>query len=152
MPEVRAAAQALGIQIQSVVVRMRTGSGLKSLESAFSTISQESPDALLLTSSALTLRHRARVVDFTAKRRLPTIYGNETFVDTGGLMSYGADSTDSYRRTATYVDKILKGKKPADLPIERGSKFELVINLKTANQIGVKIPPNVLARANRVIK
>lgn len=150
--EVKAAAQALGIQIQSVVVRMRTGSGLESLEGAFSTISQESPDALLLTSSALTLRHRARVVDFTAKRRLPTIYGNEAFVDAGGLMSYGADSTDSYRRAATYVDRILKGKKPADLPIERASKFELVINLKTANQLGVKIPPNVLGRANRVIK
>ncbi|HXV79619.1 MAG TPA: ABC transporter substrate-binding protein [Candidatus Binatia bacterium] len=150
--EVKAAAQALGIQIQPVVVRMRTGSGLENLESAFSTISHESPDVLLLGSSALTLRHRARVVDFTAKRRLPTIYGSEIFVDEGGLMSYGGDATETYRRAATYVDKILKGKKPADLPIERGTKFELVINLKTAKQSGIIIPPNVLARADRVIR
>ncbi len=150
--EVKAAAQGLGIQIQSVVVRMTTGSGLESLESAFSTLSQKPPDALLLGSSALILRHRARVVDFAAKRRLPTIYGSEIFVDAGGLMSYGADSTESYQRAATYVDKILRGAKPADLPIERGSKFELIINLKAAKQIGVTIPPNVLARADRVIR
>jgi putative ABC transport system substrate-binding protein len=150
MTEVKAAAQTLGIQIQSVVVQGRLG--ISSLESAFSTISHESPDALLLGSTSLTLRHRARVVDFIAKRQLPTIYGSEIFVDAGGLMSYGVDSRDNYRRAATYVDKILKGKKPADLPIERASKFELVINLKTANQIGLTIPPNVLARADKVIR
>ncbi len=150
MTEVKAAAQALGIEIQSVLVD--PGLGLASLESAFSTISQERPDALLLGSSALTLRHRARVVDFTAKRRLPTIYGSNLFVDAGGLMSYGPNSTDRYRRAATYVDKILRGAKPADLPVERPSKFYLVINLKTAKQIDVTIPPTFLLRADKVIK
>ncbi len=128
------------------------GLGLANLESAFSTINQERPDALLLGSSALTLRHRARVVEFTAKRGLPTIYGSNTFVDAGGLMSYGHNSTDSYRRAATYVDKILRGAKPADLPIERPTKFELVINLKTAKKLGLSFPPQFLARADKVIK
>ena len=150
MTEVKAAAQVLGIEIQSVVADPQLGSA--SLESAFSTINQERPDALLLGSSALTLRHRARVVDFTAKRRLPTIYGSNIFVDAGGLMSYGHNSTDSYRRAATYVDKILRGAKPADLPIERPTKFNLVINLKTAKKLGITIPPQFLAQADKVIK
>ena len=150
MAEFMAATQALGIEIQSVLVD--PGLGLASLESAFSTISQERPDALLLGSSALTLRHRARVVDFTAKRRLPTIYGSNIFVDAGGLMSYGPNSTDNYRRAATYVDKILRGAKPADLQVERPTKFYLVINLKTAKQLGITIPPVVLMRATKVIK
>ncbi len=128
------------------------GLGLANLESAFSTISQERPDALLLGSSALTLRHRARVVDFTAKRRLPTIFGSKIFVDAGGLMSYGHKSTESYRRAATYVDKILKGAQPSDLPVEQPTKFELIINLKTAKKLGLTIPPQFLARANKVIK
>ena len=148
--EVNASGQALGIQIQSVVATQPLN--LPSLESAFSSISQEQPDALLLTSSALTLRHRARVVDFAAKRRLPTIYGSEIFVNRGGLMSYGVDSTDSYRRAATYVDKILRGAKPADLPVEQPTKFEFIVNLKAAKQIGLTIPPNVLARADKVIR
>ena len=150
MTEVKAAAQALGIEIQSVLVDPPLG--LVSLESAFSTISQERPDALLLGSSALTLRNRARVVDFTAKRRFPTIYDSNIFVDAGGLMSYGHNSTDSYRRAATYVDRILRGAKPADLPVERPTKFYLVINLKTAKQLGITIPPEVLFRADKVIK
>jgi len=150
MTEVKAAAQALGIEIQSVLVDPPLG--LASLESAFSTITRERPDALLLGSSALTLRNRARVVDFTAKRRLPTIYGSKIFVDAGGLMSYGHKSTESYRRAATYVDKILKGAKPGDLPIERPRKFNLVINLKTAKQLGITIPPTLLLQAARVIK
>jgi putative ABC transport system substrate-binding protein len=148
LKKVKAAGQALGIQIQSVVVGRRLGG----IESAFSAISQEPPDALLVTSSALVLRHRARVTELAAKTRLPTIYDNSIFVRAGGLMAYGASSAHNYRRAATYVDKILKGAKPGDLPIEQPTKFELVINLKTAKQLGITIPPQFLARADRVIK
>jgi len=93
-----------------------------------------------------------RITGFALKSRLPSMYINRRFVDAGGLMSYGADLADSYRRVAYYVDKILKGAKPSDLPVEQPTKFELVINLKTAKQIGLPIPPNVLARADKVIK
>ena len=96
--------------------------------------------------------NRKRIVGFALKSRLPSVYPQREFVDAGGLMSYGADLADSYRRVAYFVDRILKGAKPADLPVEQPTKFELVINLKTAKQIGVTIPPNVLARADRVIK
>ena len=150
MTEVEAAGPAMGLQIQSVLVD--PGLGLASLESAFSTINQERPDALLVGSSALTLRNRARVVDFTAKRRLPTIYDSKLFVNAGGLMSYGPKSTDNYRRAATYVDKILRGAKPAELPIELPTKFELVINIKTAKALDLTIPPSILYRADKVIK
>ncbi len=151
MKEVEAVGQALGIQIQSLVV---TGRRSISLESAFSAISRERSDGLLVTASGLTLipGRRARIIEFTAKRRLPTIYAQRQFVDTGGLMSYGTDFQHLYRRVATYVDKILKGAKPADLPVERPTKFDLIINLKTAKQIGVTIPPEVIFRANKVIK
>ena len=96
--------------------------------------------------------NRKRIAGFALKSRLPSMYSSRESVDAGGLMSYGADLADSYRRVAIYVDKILKGAKPADLPVEQPTKFELVINLKTAKQIGLTIPPNVLARADRVIK
>jgi ABC-type uncharacterized transport system substrate-binding protein len=96
--------------------------------------------------------NRNRIVDFALKSRLPSMWGNREFVDSGGLMSYGADQADSYKRVAYYVDKILKGAKPADLPVEQPTKFELVINLKTAKQIGLTIPQSVLYRANKVIK
>jgi putative tryptophan/tyrosine transport system substrate-binding protein len=96
--------------------------------------------------------NRKRIVDFALTSRLPSVYSSKENVDIGGLMSYGADLADNYRRVAYFVDKILKGAKPADLPVEQPTKFELVINLKTAKQIGVTIPPKVLARADRVIK
>ena len=96
--------------------------------------------------------NQERIVDFALKTRLASSYNNREAVDAGGLMSYGADLANNYRRLATYVDKILKGAKPADLPVEQPKKFEFVINLKTAKQIGLTIPPNVLARADKVIK
>ena len=96
--------------------------------------------------------NRKRIVGFALKSRLPSMYSNKEAVEAGGLMSYGADQADSYRRVAYFVDRILKGAKPADLPVEQPTKFEFVINLKTAKQIGVTIPPEVLARANRLIK
>ena len=96
--------------------------------------------------------NQKRIVGFALKSRLPSVYIRREFVDAGGLMSYGADLADSYRRVAYYVDRILKGAKTADLPVEQPTKFELVINLKTANQIGLTIPPNVLARADKVIR
>ena len=96
--------------------------------------------------------NQKRIADFALKSRLPSMYVRREFVDAGGLMSYAADLADSYRRVAYFVDRILKGAKPADLPVERPTKFELVINLKTAKQIGLSIPPEVLARANRLIK
>jgi putative ABC transport system substrate-binding protein len=143
-----AAAQALGIQIQSLVIGRR----LDQLKSAFSAISRERTDALIVASMASILRHNAQIIEFTAKERLPTMYARRRFVKEGGLMSYGANLPDMFRQTATYVDKILKGAKPADLPVERPTKFELVINLKTAKQIGATIPPEMLFRADKVIK
>jgi len=151
MKEIMAAGQVLGIQIQPLVVEQgRIGTH----ESAFSAISQERPDGLIVATSSLTLRpaHRARIIEFTAKRRLPTIYARNRFVDAGGLMSYGTDRQHLNRRLATYVGKILKGARPADLPVEQPTKFVLAINLKTAKQLGISIPPNILYQATKVIK
>ncbi len=141
--------QALGIQIQSVIAVPPYEH-----ESAFSAISRESPDGLIVGSTGLALRprHRARVIEFTAKRRLPTIYHQSRFVKAGGLMSYGVKVHDMFRRAATYVDKILKGANPAELPVEQPTEFELVINLKTAKQLGITIPPSLLLQATKVIK
>ncbi len=147
--EVEAVGQALGIQIHRVVA---VAGSLGDLESAFSAMSRKVPDALLVTSFPLTLRHRARVVELTAKTRLPTINNSSTYVRAGGLMSYGADRAHNNRRAATFVDKILKGAKPADLPVELPTKFDLMINLKTAKKQGITIPPQFLARADKVIK
>jgi len=149
MKEVETTGQALGIQIRSVVPKARALSDLKSV---FSTISRERPDGLLVVTSGLTIRYRARIAEFAIKKRLLTMYTRSRFVKAGGLMSYGTNRPDLYRRAATYVDKILKGAKPADLPIERPTKFELVINLKTAKKIGVTIPSSILYRADKVIK
>ncbi len=148
MKDIEAAGQALGIQIQSLDV----GTRLDELESAFSAISQERPDGLLVGPSAFVTRHQGRIREFTAKRRLPTMYTRSRNVKAGGLMSYGTNRPDLYRRVATYVDKILKGAKPADLPIEQPTKFRLVINLKTATQLGFTIPRKFLARADKVIR
>ena len=119
----------------------------------FAALSNERSDGLYVSlAGALMRANEKRIADFALKSRLPSVYDNTSVIDAGGLMYYGADREDSYRRVAYYVDKILKGAKPADLPVEQPTKFELVINLKTAKQIGLTIPPNVLARADRVIK
>ncbi len=106
----------------------------------------------MVSPNVVYVQNRKLIVDLAAQQRLPTIYGRSDFVDAGGLASYGTSFPDLYRRAATYIDKILKGAKPADLPVEQPKKFEFIINLKAAKQIGVTIPPNVLARADRVIK
>jgi len=150
---IEAAAQALGIQLQSVVTQ-QPGWGLGDLEGHLSAISQENPDGLLVATRGLTIRRKARmrVIEFVAKSRLPTIYALSRFVKAGGLMSYATDRQHLYRRVATYVDKILKGAKPAELPVEQPTKFELIINLKTAKKLGLTIPPSLLYRADKVIK
>ncbi len=151
MKEIETIGQALGIQIRSVVPT-RGARAVSDLESVFSAISRERPDGLLVVTSGLTIRYRARIAEFAVEKRLLTMYTRSRFVKAGGLMSYGTNRPDLYRRAATYVDKILKGAKPADLPVERPTKFELVINLKTAKQIGVTIPPTLLLQATKVIK
>ena len=142
------AARALKLTLRSWEVRDADG-----FDKVFAALSKQRPDGLYVPASGALMRaNQKRIVAFALKSRLPSIYYLRESVDAGGLMSYGADLADSYRRVATYVDKILKGAKPADLPVEQPTKFELVINLKTAKQIGLMIPPNVLARADKVIK
>jgi putative ABC transport system substrate-binding protein len=141
------AARGLGLNIQPWEVRDMDG-----LESVFAALSKQLPDGLYVPGGSLMVANRKRIAAFALKSRLPSMYNNKEAVDAGGLMSYRADEADNYRRVAYYVDKILKGAKPADLPVEQPTKFEFVINLKTAQQIGLTIPPNVLARADRVIK
>jgi putative tryptophan/tyrosine transport system substrate-binding protein len=147
LQEVETAARALAVKIQIFEV-----GDPKEFDSALSKMSRARAGALLVLTSQMFLRQRARIVDIAAKHRLPTMFWTTEFVDAGGLMSYGTNNPDLYRRAATYVDKILKGTKPADLPVEQPLKFELMINLKTARQIGVTISPNVLARADKVIR
>ena len=122
------------------------------MDRAFSTATSQRADALNIPPSSILERHRKRLVGLAAKSHLPAMYFHSEFVKDGGLMSYGVSYTDLFRRAATYVDKILKGTRPADLPVEQPTKFELVINLKTAKQIGVTIPQSVLYRADKVIK
>lgn len=121
-------------------------------EGAFKEATKARSAALAVTSGPLTVSNQKRIADLAAKNRLPAIYYRGDFVDSGGLMSYGPSYADMHRRAATYVDKILKGTKPADLPVQAPIKFELVINLKAAKQMGVTIPQSVLYRANKVIK
>ena len=141
------AARALGLTIQLWEVRDADG-----FERVFADLSKERPHGLYVLGGTLMRTNETQIVGFGLKSRLPSIYFTREFVDAGGLMSYGAERADSFRRVATYVEKILKGAKPADLPVERPTKFELVINLKTAKQIDVSIPQKLLARADRVIK
>jgi putative ABC transport system substrate-binding protein len=141
------AARALGLIIQPWPLRDANG-----LEKEFAAMDNPRPDGLYTTGGRQMLAIEKQIVGFALKSRLPSVYSRREAVDAGGLIYYGADLADSYRRVAVYVDKILKGAKPADLPVEQPTKFELVINLKTAKQIGVTIPPNVLARADKVIR
>jgi len=126
--------------------------GSKDIETAFRAASKERAEAVLVLGGPVLSSQRAQVVELAGNSHLPAIYGQPETVEAGGLMSYSVSYTDLYRRAATYVDKILKGAKPADLPVEQPMKFELVINLKAAKQIGLTIPPNVLLRADKVIK
>jgi putative ABC transport system substrate-binding protein len=147
LKETEAAAKARGVQIQPFNVQ-----SARDLDAIFPRLLKERIDALSVPTSPLMDANIRKLADLTIKNHLSTIYGFTEFVDVGGLMSYGPSLTDIYRRGASYVDKILKGRTPADLPVEQPTKFELAINLKTAKQIGLTIPPNVLARADRVIK
>jgi len=145
--EAEIAARELGVQLQVYQV-----DGLDGFHPAFRRIANERAGALIVLTDPMFLTHRKRIVELTNQSRVPAMYPISEFANAGGLMFYGASFTDMYRRTATYVHKILNGAKPADLPIERAQKFDLVINLKAAKQIGLTIPPNVLARADRVIR
>jgi putative tryptophan/tyrosine transport system substrate-binding protein len=151
VPEVKevlpVAARALGLTVHSWEVR-----AADDFERVFVALSKERMDGLYVLQGPLMRPHRKRIASFALKSRLPSAYESRAYVDAGGLMYYGADQTDSYRRVAYFVDKILKGARPGDLPVETPSKFELVINLKTAKQIGLRIPPSVLGRADKVIK
>jgi len=145
--DVKAVARVLGMTIQPLEIRARTD-----FETVSAALSKERPEGLYASEGLAVNANGKRIADFALKSRLPSMYTNIEAVHAGGLMYYGADLADSYRRIASYVDRILRGAKPADLPVEQSTKFELVINLKTAKQIGVTIPPNVLARADRVIR
>jgi putative ABC transport system substrate-binding protein len=135
-----------------MTIRSWEARGTDDLEIIFAALNRQRPDGLYVTGGPLMRDNENRIVSFALKSRLPSIYVRRELVDAGGLMSYGADLGESYRRVAYFVDKILKGAKAADLPVEQPKKFELVFNLKTAKQIGLTIPPNVLARADKVIK
>jgi ABC-type uncharacterized transport system substrate-binding protein len=141
------AARAFGVQLQYLDVL-----DPKDIETAFRTAGSGRADAVLVLQSPVFNPQRAQLADLAVKSRLPAVYAQPEYVESGGLMTYGPSMTDLFRRAATFVDKILKGAKPADLPVEQPMKFELVINLKTAKQIGLTIPPNVLARADKVIR
>ena len=147
LKEVQAAAPAIKLTIQPIELRSND-----TLDTVFAALDKERKDGLHVLGSPVINNNVKRIVSFALKRRLPSACPSREAVDAGGLMFYGADAADSYRRIAVYVDKILKGAKPADLPVEQPTKFEFVINLKTAKQIGLTIPPNVLARADRVIR
>jgi ABC-type uncharacterized transport system substrate-binding protein len=147
LKETEGAAAAFGVQLQSLDIRAP-----KDIDTAFQAARKARAAAVLVLSSAVIFSRRTQIAELAVKNRLPMIFPQNEFVEDGGLMSYAPNYADLFRRAAIYVDKILKGAKPADLPVEQPTKFEFVINLKTAKQIGLTIPPNVLARADRVIK
>jgi putative ABC transport system substrate-binding protein len=153
-PELAAYEQALKraaqtLRVEARLVRVRHEGDI---EAAFAIIAGDRPDALMLSADPLIFLHRKRVTDFAVTHVLPTVAGVRDFVDDGGLMSYGPNFSDLLRRVVHYMDKILKGAKPADLPVEQPTKFELVINLKTAKAIGLTIPPSLLQRADQIIE
>ena len=145
--EINLAADGFRVQVQYLQVR-----GTQDIDSAFRAASKERADGVLVLSTAVLFLERKQVADLAVKNRLPAIYGRPEYVENGGLMYYGPIYTDLFRRAATYVDKILKGTKPTDIPIEQPMKFDFIINLKAAKQIGLTIPPNVLVRADKVIR
>jgi putative ABC transport system substrate-binding protein len=145
--ETEVAAQSLHLRVQLLEVN-----GPDEIESAFDEAKKQRADALVQIEAALFAPHQQRIIELATKARLPAVHNNRADVEIGGLMSYGPDRVDMNRRAASFVDKILKGAKPADLPVEQPKKFEFVVNLKTAKQISLTIPPNVLARADKVIK
>jgi ABC-type uncharacterized transport system substrate-binding protein len=148
LKELRAAALALKLKLEEIDAQPEP----KGLESAFQIAEQKRVNAIMTTTTRPFFAERKRIVELAGKYRLPAIYFQREFVDEGGLMSYGADFDDLFRKAAHYVDKILKGAKPADLPVQQATKFEFVINLKAAKQIGLTLSPDFLARANQVIK
>jgi putative ABC transport system substrate-binding protein len=148
MKELRPAALALKVKLEEIETQVDA----KGLESAFQTAKQKQANGFMTMAGRNFLAERRRIVELAAKYRLPAIYFQKEFADEGGLMSYGADYTDLFRKTAHYVDKILKGTKPADLPVQQATKFEFIINLKAAKQIGLTLSPEFLARANQVVK
>ena len=148
LKELRSAAAALKLKLEEI----ETQHDIKGLERAFQTAKQKQVGAIMTTGTPFFFAERKRIVELAGKNRLPAIYHSKEFVDDGGLMSYGADYVDLYRRAAHYVDKILKGAKPADLPVQQATKFEFGINLKAAKQIRLTIPVDLLAKANQVIK
>jgi len=145
--QTRDSAQVLGITLRPVELR-----GPEEFKDAFAKVARQRPDGITMVADRFLLAHRTRIIDFVAKERFPAIYPYRDFVVAGGLMSYSPSYEDLFRRSAGYVDKILKGAKPSDLPIEQPTKFELVINLKTAKALGLTIPPSLLARADQVIE
>ena len=145
--ETQAAGRILGIEVQSLEVR-----GPDDFNDAFKAARQHDPAALVVVEDPLTVNHRTAIADFAAAHHLPALYGTREYVAVGGLLSYGASLTDLNRRAAGYVDKVLKGAKPADLPVQQPSRFEFVINLKTARTLGLDVPPSLLARADEVIE
>jgi len=145
--ELEPLAKGLGLAVYPFEIR-----NPEDIDKGFQAATKNRAGALMATGDPITFTHRKRVVDLAIRNRLPSIHGQIQFVEAGALMVYGTDEADMYRRAAKFVDKILKGAKPADLPVEQPTKFEFIINLKTAKQIGRMIPPNVLARADRVIR
>jgi len=147
LKELEVAAQALKLELQYLDVL-----SVNDIETAFRAAGKERADAVIVLSGSILTSQRRQIIDLAVKSRLPASYARPEFVESGGLMTYGVSLTDNFRRAASYVDKILKGSKPADLAVEQPTKFELIINLRAAKQIGLTIPPNVLVRADRVIR